>query len=51
MPSNQITAANRRPAGQSEGLGNLFATVTADRAFPVAVVDLGRSVFTHLTKP
>ena len=35
-------AANRRPAGQSDGSGNLFATVAADRAFPAAVAELGR---------
>jgi hypothetical protein len=33
----QSAAANRRPAGQSDGSGNLFATVAADRAFPAAV--------------
>ena len=39
---NQSAAANRRPAGQSDGSGNLFATVAADRAFPAAVAELGR---------
>jgi hypothetical protein len=39
---NQCAAANRRPAGQSDGSGNLFATVAADRAFPAAVAELGR---------
>ena len=34
-------AANRRPAGQSDGSGNLAATVAADRAFPAAVAELG----------
>jgi hypothetical protein len=40
--SNQSAAANRRPAGQSDGSGNLSATVAADRAFPAAVAELGR---------
>ena len=39
---NQCAAANRRPAGQSDGSGNLSATVAADRAFPAAVAELGR---------
>jgi hypothetical protein len=39
---NQSAAANRRPAGQSDGSGNLSATVAADRAFPAAVAELGR---------
>src|SRR5690349_3734552 len=38
---NQSAAANRRPAGQSDGSGNLAATVAADRAFPAAVAELG----------
>ena len=42
-PNNQSAAANRRPAGQSDGWGNLAAIVTADRAFPAAVAELGRS--------
>jgi hypothetical protein len=42
MPPNQSAAANRRPAGQADGSGNLFATVAADRAFPAAVAELGR---------
>ena len=33
---NQSAAANRRPAGQSDGSGNLSAIVAADRAFPAA---------------
>jgi len=41
-PPNQGAAANRRPAGQSDGSGNLSATVAADRAFPAAVAELGR---------
>ena len=40
--ANQSAAANRRPAGQSDGSGNLAATVAADRAFPAAVAELGR---------
>ena len=40
---NQIAAANRRPAGQSNGSGNLSAIVAVDRAFPAAVAELGRS--------
>jgi len=39
---NQIAAANRRPAGQLDGSGNMFATVATDRAFPAAVAELGR---------
>jgi hypothetical protein len=42
MPPNQSAAANRRPAGQADGSGNLFATVAADRAFPAAVAELDR---------
>ena len=41
--ANQSAAANRRPAGQLDGSGNLSATVAADRAFPAAVAELGRS--------
>ena len=41
LRSNQSAAANRRPAGQSDGSGNLAATVAADRAFPAAVAELG----------
>ena len=40
--ANQGAAANRRPAGQSDGADNLFATIAADRAFPAAVAELGR---------
>lgn len=39
---NQGAAANRRPAGQLDGSGNLAAVVAADRAFPAAVAELGR---------
>ena len=39
---NQSAAANRRPAGQSDGSDNLSAIVAADRAFPAAVAELGR---------
>ena len=39
MP-NQSAAANRRPAGQPSGSGNLSAIVAADRAFPAAVAEL-----------
>ena len=41
MP-NKGAAANRRPAGQADGAGNLLATVAADRAFPAAVAELCR---------
>jgi hypothetical protein len=41
-PSNKGAAANRRPAGQLDGSGNLAAIVAADRAFPAAVAELGR---------
>ena len=40
---NQGAPANRRPALQSGSSGNLSATVAADRAFPAAVAELGRS--------
>jgi len=39
---NQSAAANRHPAGQADGAGNLPATVAAARAFPAAVAELGR---------
>jgi hypothetical protein len=42
MP-NQGAAANRRPAGQADGSDKLSATVAADRPFPAAVAELGRS--------
>ena len=42
MWSNQDGAANRRPAGQLDGSGNLAATVAADRTLPAAVAELGR---------
>ena len=40
--AHQSAAANRRPAGQLDGSGNLSATVAADRALPAAVAELGR---------
>jgi hypothetical protein len=43
LTPNQSAAANRRPAGQSDGSGNLLAAVAADRALPAAVAELGRS--------
>ena len=42
LQPNQSAAANRRPAGQSDGSDNSSATVAADRAFPAAVAELGR---------
>jgi SAM-dependent methyltransferase len=42
IPPNQSAAANRRPAGQSDGSGNLAAPLAADRALPAAVAELGR---------
>jgi hypothetical protein len=42
LTPNKGAAANRRPAGQSDGSGHLFATVATDRAFPAAVAELGR---------
>ena len=39
---NQSAAANRHPAGQSDGADNLLAIVAADRALPAAVAELGR---------
>ena len=41
--ANQGAAANRLPAGQLYGSDNLSAIVAADRAFPAAVAELGRS--------
>mgnify|MGYP003383572972 CR=1 FL=1 len=38
----QNAAANRRPAGQLDGLDKVLATVAADRALPAAVAELGR---------
>jgi hypothetical protein len=40
---NQGAAVNRRPAGQSSGSANLSAALAADRGFPAAVAELGRS--------
>ena len=40
MTFNQSAAANRRPAGQSDGSGNLVAIIAGDRAFPAAVAEL-----------
>ena len=37
---NQGAAANRRPAGQSDGSDNLSVTFAASRAFPAAVAEL-----------
>ena len=42
MMPNQSAAANRRPAFQSDGSGNLSAIVAADRACPAAVAELDR---------
>ena len=39
---DKCAAANPRPAGQSEGSDELPAINAADRAFPVAVAELGR---------
>ncbi len=41
--ANQSAAANHRPGGQLGSSDNLSATIAADRAFPVAVVELDRS--------
>jgi hypothetical protein len=43
LQANQSAAANRRPAGQSDGSDNLAANVAADRALPAAVAELDRS--------
>jgi len=40
--ANQGAAANRRPAGLSDGSDNLSVIVGADRAFPAAVAELCR---------
>jgi hypothetical protein len=44
LPNHQGAAAHRRPALPSDGLGDLSATVAADRAFPAAVADLTSEV-------
>ena len=41
---NKGAAANRRPAGQLSGSGNLLAIVAAGRAFPAAVAELSLGV-------
>lgn len=41
-------ALQRRPAGQSDGSGNLSAIVAADQAFPAVVAELGRWTTTTL---
>src|SRR5436190_22926946 len=43
QPNKKGASANRRPAGQSDGSADLSAIVAADRAFPAAVAELGRS--------
>jgi hypothetical protein len=45
--ANQIAAANRRPAGQWGGSGNLSAIVATDRAFRAAVAELDRQATTR----
>ena len=42
LKSNKSAAANRRPAGQSDGSDNMSAIVAADPAFPAAVAELCR---------
>jgi hypothetical protein len=42
LTPNKSAAANRRPAGPSDGSDNLSATLAADRAFPAAVAELDR---------
>ena len=51
MRANQSAAANRRPALQSDGSGDLAETVAANRAFPAAVAELGRSLYPADQKP
>ena len=41
---NQDVAAIRRPTGQSDGSGDLSATLAADRSLPGAVAELERYV-------
>lgn len=43
MQTAKRQRTNRRPAGQLDGAGNLSAALAADRAFPVAVAELGCS--------
>lgn len=42
LAANQSAAANRRPAGQWDGSGNLAAAVAADRGGAAAVAELDR---------
>jgi len=42
MTANEGVAANRRPAGQSDGSDNWSAIIAADRAFPAAVAEVCR---------
>ena len=42
LTPDQSAAANRRPARQSDGAGNLSAIIAVDRAFPAAVAELER---------
>jgi len=41
-PHNQCAAANRRPAGQSDGAGDFQRDCCSRRAFPAAVAELDR---------
>jgi hypothetical protein len=42
MWRNRNSAANRRPAGQPDGSGNLSATVVVAGLFPAAVAEIER---------
>jgi len=43
MPSNKNTAANRRPAEQSNGSGKFRRDYRSRQAFPAAVAEFDRS--------
>ena len=46
LTANQCAVApNRRPAGRSDGSGNLSAIVAANRAFAAAVAELARHLY------
>jgi hypothetical protein len=49
IPPNQSAAANRRPAGQSDGSGNLAAPLAADREkSPIVGASVNLKSFWHI---
>ena len=47
MPPNKALQRTAAPLGSRMVRENSFATVAADRAFPAAVAELGRSLLCH----